>query len=251
MVSQAPPLERPRVQVTSFVLEPLVQTLKSTLPASTFKAITSILRQVHKTAMNPLLRAPKAEELPAVFSQVYPKFVAGYMAASFLLWDALGEKALGWLPTTYDRLKSLLTESGPQKIGEEVTDAALLGLNTMAVVSQGIARQARRGEMPLGEELLELTGVVIAWALAMNTVLTYLTSRYRRPRYRRNAAILAHWSDYYALLAYRLSKRLGLLEVPQVSGELEGEQVEDSAFAEAALEDLAGLEENGARPKEG
>lgn len=220
--------------------------LRETLAPAVVDALEKLSAQVRRQIFDPLVYAEDREHLAKTFERVYPGFWNHYLGIVLTLWAAVGDPQRFSVLTVrvFERSQDLLRQRGPQRIGQDATAAALLGLHTVARVSRAAMRLLEPGAssaLPASESLQVWASWVVAYAMAACTVWFALSAErlHGRPE---NAVQLAYWSKGYALRVYDLSQRLGLLRYVPASGPLPAtSDDEDVPLANAGLDEYRQL----------
>lgn len=223
----------PEIQV--FLNIPTKEELEARLSPQVLNALKAISQQMETKVFGPILHVKGIEQLKKEFRRVFARYASLYISLSFLLWGEIGDiasLASIWTPIA-TKFKAELENRGAETIGEEATNAMLVGLATMSRINRRLFELAQAGD-EIGDSK-ELRGWVIAYWLATSCVFYY---HFDKVGNWQNVRVLAYWSRYYAASVYKCAKSLGLIKVPVVQGPVAETSEEDRVLSEAGLDDL-------------
>ena len=221
--------------------------LREKLPPELFAFIESAAQEINKEVTIPLLCAENDDRLRELFLLHSPEYAKYALLISLLVWSALKESLVGGFPETYRSLQATIEDRGPRKMGRQATDASLSGLAAFTLVTRGIARTIKVPSTSVHPEGL---GELFRWTLAFNVallpVVTFLLDAdvpaepATHPA-THNVQVLAQWSRYYGIGAYRMAKNAGIISVPAQLGEDPYTTEEMVDLSETAIGDMSQL----------
>ena len=225
---------------------PLLQfptVLQEKMPPELFAIVESEARAIHDEVIIPLLQAENSEKLSELFLSASPEYARHALLISLLVWSALRESLMGWVPEACRATQATFEERGPLRIGRQATDESLVGLYAFTLVTRGMARALTSPAVSLQPEGLdELYRWVIAFNVAFLPVAAYLLNgEIANDHTVDNVQVLANWSRYYGVGTYRAAKEAGLLSIPSQTGEDPYTPIEMLQVLDAGVADLSHL----------
>ncbi len=206
------------------------------MPGPAMKSIEAIAEQIESEVLAQLLRVPTLEGLSKVFTSILPRFSSLQHSIWHIMWSHISDVSeLSQISMLgLSELKEEIEKSGPEALGKEASNDLITGMAAVSIIYRATEK---RPEIEIDDSALaELQGWFIAYVLTVLSVLHYLQEGESR---RQNAKVLAQWSRYYAVGAYRVAKESGMLQVPSVTGDIPEPDDEDMMFSEASVKDMA------------
>ena len=204
------------------------------------QALEGTIKQMNTTALEPLLYGAKLDELSATFVRLYHRFAPVYLSALTVLAEAFErdpQRLAALAAHGFAEAHRTLRSRGPERIGQEATTAALIGLDTMARIIRRAISTPADGTIGASEHALnQWAPLALAYQFALAAIMSFLSRDEQLRAGAENARTLALWSKAYAVQVFHLSKQLGLLPaasarrpIPNASDE------EDLLLANAGL----------------
>lgn len=227
------------------------EALRRLLPPAELQVLEALTGQIEGRVLDPLLYGASAQELVPTFERLYPQFINYYHSATLVLAGALeGDpqrlSALASLGSA--EAKRTLIELGPEKIGREPTNAALVGLETMVRVARRALQGLGQVDLAAADLAAQWVSTALAYMLSIGAVTHFLSRDEQLRGGATNAVWLSYWSKEYAVSVYDISKRVGMLKATPLTGPLpKASDEQDILFAEAGAEsylELLAEEEN-------